>query len=93
MGVKYALNICWLYYLPGCLPEDEIFMTKRLFESAWNPTSLDFHSPSMISRDSTRQMSMNIRKLLTHPILALGSTVIWGLIEFVALNRLRRHQR
>jgi len=38
-------------------------------------------------------MSMNIRKLLTHPVLALGSTVIWGMIEFVALNRLRRNER
>jgi hypothetical protein len=34
-----------------------------------------------------------IRKILTHPALALGSTVIWGLIEFVALNRLRRSGR
>lgn len=29
-------------------------------------------------------------KLLTHPLLALGSTLIWGLVELVALNRLRR---
>jgi len=38
-------------------------------------------------------MSMTMRKPLTHPVLALGSTVIWGLIELVALNRLRRNQR
>ena len=36
---------------------------------------------------------MTIRKILTHPVLALGSTVIWGLIEFVALNRMRRNGR
>jgi hypothetical protein len=33
-----------------------------------------------------------VRKLLTHPMLALGSTLIWGLVELVALNRLRRHR-
>jgi hypothetical protein len=38
-------------------------------------------------------MLMTIRKMLTHPILALGSTVIWGLIEFFALNRMRRNGR
>jgi hypothetical protein len=31
-----------------------------------------------------------VHKLLTHPLLALGSTLIWGLVELVALNRLRR---
>jgi hypothetical protein len=31
-----------------------------------------------------------IQKRLTYPILALSSTVIWGLIELVALNRFRR---
>jgi hypothetical protein len=36
---------------------------------------------------------MTIRKILTHPVLALGSTVIWGLIEFVALNRMHRNGR
>ena len=34
-----------------------------------------------------------IRKTLTHPALALGSTIIWGLVEFVALNRARRSGR
>lgn len=68
-------------------------MTKRRSESAWNPAGLAFDSPRMIYRANTRQMSMNIRKFLTHPVLALGSTVIWGLIEFVALNRLRRNER
>ena len=34
-----------------------------------------------------------IRKTLTHPALALGSTVLWGLIELVALNRFRRGSR
>lgn len=34
-----------------------------------------------------------IRKTLTHPVLAIGSTVIWGLIELVALNLFRRSGR
>ncbi len=63
-------------------------MTKRLEASQ---PRLSFASDDLLSH--TRQMSMNMRKLLTHPVLALGSTVIWGLIEFVALNRLRRNER
>ena len=38
-------------------------------------------------------MRTTIRKTLTYPILALGSTVIWGLVELVALNRFRRPSR
>ena len=34
-------------------------------------------------------MRTMIRKILTQPVLALGSTVLWGLIELVALNRFR----
>lgn len=30
------------------------------------------------------------RRLLTHPALALGSTLIWGLVEVMALWRSRR---
>ena len=36
-------------------------------------------------------MRTTLRKLLTHPLLALGSTVIWGFVELIALNRLRRN--
>lgn len=31
-----------------------------------------------------------IRKTLSHPALALGSTVLWGIIELIALYRARR---
>ncbi|WP_428421185.1 hypothetical protein [Methylibium sp.] len=34
-----------------------------------------------------------IRQTLTHPALALGSTLLWGAIEFVALCRSRWAQR
>jgi len=36
-----------------------------------------------------------IGKTISHPALSLGSTLLWGLLEFVALQRLRlaRHQR
>ncbi len=30
-----------------------------------------------------------IRSTMTHPALALGSTVLWGLVEFMALWRSR----
>lgn len=30
------------------------------------------------------------RKTFTHPVLAIGSTVIWGIIELVALSRAGR---
>ena len=32
------------------------------------------------------------RKTITHPALALGSTVLWGLVEFMALQKSRRRQ-
>lgn len=35
-------------------------------------------------------MSRLIRRTLTHPLLAVGSTLLWGVIELFALNRLRR---
>lgn len=34
-------------------------------------------------------MSRPLRHALSHPALALGSTVLWGAIEFVALCRSR----
>lgn len=34
-----------------------------------------------------------IRKALTYPVLALGSTLIWGTIELLALNRFRQSHR
>jgi len=30
-----------------------------------------------------------IGRTITHPALALGSTVLWGLLEFIALQRSR----
>lgn len=33
------------------------------------------------------------RKTISHPILALGSTVLWGLLEFIALQGSRRAAR
>jgi len=38
-------------------------------------------------------MNKAIRKTLAHSALVLGRTVIWGLVEFVALNRYRRSDR
>lgn len=34
-------------------------------------------------------MQSLLRKSITHPALALGSTLLWGLVEFVALCRSR----
>ena len=34
-----------------------------------------------------------MRKAIAHPALALGSTLLWGLLELVALQRLRRAAR
>lgn len=38
-------------------------------------------------------MHTTIRKMLSYPVLAVVSTVIWGLVELVALNCLRRSGR
>lgn len=38
-------------------------------------------------------MASLIRQTLSHPALALGSTVLWGAIEFVALCRSRWAER
>ena len=35
-------------------------------------------------------MYKTLQKSLTHPLLALGSTLLWGVVELVALNRRRR---
>jgi hypothetical protein len=32
-----------------------------------------------------------MRRFITHPVLALGSTLLWGVIELLALLRSRRH--
>jgi len=34
-------------------------------------------------------MSSRLRDLFKHPALAIGSTVLWGLLELVALTRSR----
>jgi hypothetical protein len=34
-------------------------------------------------------MSSKLRDLFKHPALAIGSTVLWGLLELVALTRSR----
>ena len=33
------------------------------------------------------------RKTITHPALALGGTVLWGFVEFMALQKSRRAAR
>jgi len=33
------------------------------------------------------------RKTITHPALALGSTVLWGIVELIALQRSHRANR
>jgi len=35
-------------------------------------------------------MYKTIRKTITYPVFAFGSSLLWGIIEFVALNRSRR---
>jgi len=34
-------------------------------------------------------MQYLMRKVFAHPVLALGSTVLWGIVEFAALCRSR----
>ena len=34
-----------------------------------------------------------IQKAITHPVISLGSAVLWGILEFMALQRLRREDR
>jgi hypothetical protein len=81
--------------VPTRLPEYEIFMTRRFSERHLEPgwqAAAGCKCPQRFP-DQTSPMSMTIRKMLTHPVLALGSTVLWGLIEFFALNRMRRNGR
>ncbi len=35
-------------------------------------------------------MLKTIRKTIAHPALAIGSTLLWGVVEFVALQRSAR---
>lgn len=37
--------------------------------------------------------SNSVRKFITHPALALGGTVLWGVVELVALSRARWSRR
>ncbi|MGE5469547.1 MAG: hypothetical protein ACM3X0_01985 [Bacteroidota bacterium] len=39
---------------------------------------------------TNRRWSETLRKSLTHPALAMGSTLLWGVVELIALNRRRR---
>ncbi|MDB5815423.1 MAG: hypothetical protein JWN23_2540 [Rhodocyclales bacterium] len=38
-------------------------------------------------------MLRKIRKTIAHPALAIGSTLLWGVVEFVALQRSARMSR
>jgi hypothetical protein len=38
-------------------------------------------------------MLKTIRKSIAHPALAIGSTLLWGVVEFVALQRAMRTGR
>ena len=38
-------------------------------------------------------MGIPIRKDFFHPALALGSTLLWGILEFIALQRSHRRAR
>ena len=38
-------------------------------------------------------MSDFFRRTVTHPVLAIGSTLLWGVVELVALQRSRAAQR
>jgi len=60
--------------------EDEIFMTRRRVSSRPHNGKVE-------------TMYRTIQKSLTHPLLALGSTLLWGVIELVALNRRLRSGR
>lgn len=35
-------------------------------------------------------MNQLLRRTITHPMLAIGSTILWGVVEFIALQRSRR---
>jgi len=37
--------------------------------------------------------SARIRDTFVHPMLALGSTLLWGIVEFIALQRSHRASR
>jgi hypothetical protein len=34
-------------------------------------------------------MSMLLRKAITHPALAIGGALLWGIVELIALQRAR----
>ncbi len=34
-----------------------------------------------------------VQKALTHPVISLGTAILWGILEFMALQRLRREDR
>ncbi len=38
-------------------------------------------------------MHQVIQKAISHPWISLGTAALWGILEFMALRRLRRDQR
>lgn len=38
-------------------------------------------------------MNPIIQKAISHPVISLGTAILWGLLEFMALQRLRRDSR
>ena len=47
----------------------------------------------MTSEPENLQMRNIFLKTITHPVLAFGGTVLWGLVEFMALQKLRLSAR
>ncbi len=38
-------------------------------------------------------MNHIIQKAISHPVISLGTAILWGILEFMALQRLRREDR
>ncbi len=47
----------------------------------------------LVISEKVTQMRDLFRKTISHPALALGSTLLWGLIEFIALQSSRLTRR
>jgi len=47
----------------------------------------------MVSEQDKAIVPDIIQKAIANPVASLGSTVLWGILEFMALQRLRREDR
>lgn len=52
----------------------------------------DIHESAGNGQFARPTMKQIIHRTLTHPLLAIGSTLLWGVVELLALNRRRRER-